>query len=940
MSTNGVNFDLSLLNQTQLTKFNKAKTDAERQAIFKEAFQNKDLSKQEKLVLQQNQVFTEAQINALKKIDGGEAFLNDMVYANVDTANGTFGMTGAEKLGADAARTKMVEFLIEDFKTLADVDAAQFPKGTLEALGLTKDDLKAALTPKLQAQEGRLDAQIPLTNPADIVAEKKPENIQVVENENGSIALYRGEAMQGVGNDPTEVLEFDTATGYNVRPPKEEGGTPTYLELKETKDGQGNVVRTLIDRTSAVNETKASIEALADGFTQEEFALFGDEFDKIVTDQDKLAFLQKKLGEKQDSEIQGLKTQAGELGIEIPEDLGENYEEQKAALEGLIAKQTTINKNKDAFTPPEGKNKIADVTLDEGESGARLHVKKDGGVKTRIHLYKDSKTDEKTGLPTHIAYSLGTNYGIKTPADGQKREMWQDLFLDNKGKYRDRAGLRTFEAVVGKDNKVTLREVIEGDKAEHDKKVKDFVAAQDKAHAALAAKHQSGVEAVGGKVDPAKTDAVPWYEQAGVRDQEMIEQLKEQVGEEGVGEIADLDKKTPAEQIEALQGKYMEQKGITVPQDATAESLATEIGKVNGELEKMHVPAGEQPIAQGTLNGNAIALDVANQRLERAKANDTLFDDGTENSYKALLAGQLSNVIKELVIASTEEDPNPKYSADGLIQTIEMGETDNIRVHYNEAGKITRIDHGSIYTPEGIHYDPETHFDYTGKVYDAGYTGLDAIIDKVKALGVPLEPKNIDSAEVFSAQTTEFNGLKDKLEAQSVDTSEYTITEGRGNLNANARTISNMQNMLDRATKANKLYADNKEAVDGAVNIINTLETIGLAEETVTNADGTKTIQAKQPTKVKNADGEIVTTIELKGGQKVVVQCNDSGRVAYVTVYLSSGQKIVFDEDGVKVDSDDHIERLGTAKDLPLDDNIVEKLKAMTLFKDFDFTTV
>ncbi len=943
MSTNGVNFDLTLLNQTQLTKFNKAKTEEEKQAIFKEAFQDKDLSKQEKLVLQQNQVFTEAEINALKKINGGESFLNDIVYKHLDTKpeGGTFGLTGAEKLGKDTARAEMIQFLIKDFKSLDDIDKAQFPKGTLEALGLTKEDLKAALTPKLQTAEGRLEATIPPTREQIAAGNANPEKIQVVKNENDSIALYRGEAMNGVGNEPTEVLAFDKAAGYNVRPPKEEGGTPTYFELKEIKNGDTVTSRQLVDVTSTVMERKQQINNLSDTqFTPEEYAEFADELNKIETDEQKLIFLQGKVKTKQDTTIREKMVEATNLGITLPENLGENYEAQLATINGLIEKQTTINKNKAAFTPPEGKNKIADVTLDEGDSGARLHVKKEGGVKTRIHLYKDSKTDETTGLPTHIAYSLGTNYGIKAPAEGQKREIWQDLFLGEDGKYHDRAKVRTFEAVVGDDNKVTLREVID-DKAAHDKKVKTFLDTQSKLHQAEAARHKSGVEAVGGTVDPAKVDAVPWFEQAGVRDAEMVEQLKAQVGEEAVAEITDLDKKTPAQQIEALQGKYIEQKGITVPAGATAESLATEIGKVNGELEKMHVPTGEQPIAQGTVNGNAIALNVANQRLERAKANDTLFDDGTEDSYKVRLAEELSDVIKDNVVASTEENPNPTYSADGLIQTITLKDNKYVDVYFDESGNITSIEHDvTKYTKAGIDYTDETHFDYTGKVYDAGYTGFDAIIDKVKALGVPLEPKNIDPAEVFSEQTTKFEDLKGQLEAQSVDTSGYTITEGRGNLNTNANTISNMQNMLDRATKANKLYADNEAAVDGAVNIINTLETIGLAEETVTNADGTETTQPKQPTKVKNADGEIVTTIELKGGQKVVVQCDETRVVTDVTVYSGSGQKINFNGYGVKVDSADRIERLGTAKDLPLDDAIVAQLKAMTLFQDFDFTTV
>lgn len=928
MSTNGVNFDLSLLNATQKTKFEKAKSEEEKIALFQEGFKNQKLNKQEKDSLRE-QGISEKAINLLKKMAGGEEFLNNLAYAHLETDGDNPTFKGAEKLGQETVKAQIIEFLNKDATSLADVD--KIPFETLEALGLTKEELQQALTPKLQAQAGRVPAEF-AANPS--AGQTTAEKVQIVKKEDNTIALYRGDDMNGVGNEPTEVLEFDPVAGAHVRP-AEEGKAPTYFEFKEIKDGNGNVTkRQFVDVTDKVKYA----ETLTNAFTTAEFAEFADEYSALSSATEKVTYLGNKLQAKQNNEIAALTQQATQLGATVPEELTGTYEEKKAALEGLIATQTTINKNKAAFTPPEGKNKIADVTLDEGESGARLHVKKDGGVKTRIHLYKDSKTDEKTGLPTHIAYSLGTNYGIKTPTEGQKREMWQDLFLGEDGKYHDRAKVRTFEAVVGDDNKVTLREVID-DKAKHDKDVKTFLDTQSKLHQAEAAKHQSGVEAVGGKVDPAKTDAVPWYEQAGVRDQEMIEQLKEQVGEEGVGEIADLDKKTPAQQIEALQGAYMKKNDITVPTGATAESLATEIGKVNGELKKMHVPAGEQPIAQGTVNGNAIALDVANQRLERAKANDTLFDDGTENSYKALLAGQLSNVIKELVVASTEEDPNPKYSVDGLIQTIEMGETDNIIVHYNEAGEITKIDHSSIYTPEGIDYDFE-HFDYTGKVYDAGYTGLDAIIDKVKALGVPLEPKNIDPAEVFSKQTTEFDELKSKLEAQSVDSSEYTITEGRGNLNANARTISNMQNMLDRATKANKLYADNKAAIDGAVNIINTLETIGLAEETVTGSDGSTTTQPKQPTKVQNADGAIETTIDLKGGQKVFVLFYESVNAIEVIVSPSAGTEISFGTYGVSVGPDNIIENIGTTKDLPSANDLVGQLENMTLFKDFDFTTM
>jgi len=563
----GINFDQSLLNRAARKELQAAGNDVEKQkAVFEKARDDGKLTGNEKDALTKGGFMTNDQIKLIKDMPDGEKFLSELAYAHLD---GNMGQLDANQVDIVKGQREdaIIDFLLK--ATGNDIEAFANKQKELN-FDLPADKVHNKLVKNLQREAGRVDATIvpdaslgqTTATKLQVKVEKDGENIK-------SIALYEGNAAKAGSGEPTRTLVPSEDGKYFV---DQQNGK--YYTFNAEKNSFADVTK----KVEEFNDKKERIGTLVGGLADD--VVIPENYAQMTQDE-KIEFLEQK-------QIEGLQNKLKQLGGADIE-LEGMFEDQKAQLNRAIEKQTTFNTNKAAFTPAEGKNKIA-VTIDEGDSGQRLHVKKDGGTQTRLHIYKDSTTDAETGLPTHVAISLGKDYGIQPKEGGKPREMWQDLFLDKEtGLYTDRAKMRKFEAVVSEDGKVTFKEQID-DKTKHDTDIKKFVGDNKVAAEKMIDEFGAQIkEATGQEHNRTDVDATPWFEQKGQLQTELRDGLKAQSTELGIEVNAEeLDKKPIEEQIKTLQD------GVNAKQTETINGLTEKV--------KEYVPAGLSEDQQAQLN--------------------------------------------------------------------------------------------------------------------------------------------------------------------------------------------------------------------------------------------------------------------------------------------------------------------------------------------------
>ncbi len=875
MSTNGVNFDVSLLSTNQQKKLQKATTEQEKINIFKQELGDTKLSKEENTSLQTKYGLTAEGIKQIKKMPGGEAFLNQLAYAHLETAGDNATFKGAEKLGEADVKTKLATFLVDanGLKTLDDI--SKIPAATLTEVGLIADDLTKVLTPRLQQEAGMVAAEFPANAAAGETAAKKV-NIIPVQAEDGtkSIKVFNDTTAVSADN-PDETLTFDAETGRYIRAPKEEGGASTYFALKETKDEAGNVTsRQLVDETVAVNQTKGQIEQLSGQFTSVEFAAFADEI-AGKTDAETAQILQGKLQEKQNGIITGLREQAAQLGATVPEDLGEGFEAQQAALNGIIQKQTTINRNRAAFTPEQGKRVITGATVDESTSKQRLRAAKQWD--TNIAVSQKAEFDPETGFPNRISISLGVSYGYQ---GGTKEERLTLRYDAKDGVYRDPQRLREFTPVVGDDGKVTLTVKADDGRIKQTVDQGKAIAAQMQAeHNAFVATHGAeGAQGLNGST-------VAWYNMKGAYAAD-----RQKVAYEGIAanvdtsEIAGYGEMTPAQQREAVVNTYIAahntanpDSAITVPTDEAGKAaLAGQIATAETELNGMH-DYGKVYASTGDTNLDAIMLHRAQVRksyIEQQNEVFTTVPDGGQSPQAKLQAA--TTVASDSVKKDGDGNPEVLYDpATGREQTVEMTAGGNITVAMDENGAPTSFARGDVsIDAQGNVTIGDANFEPVGAVYEALY-GADATGPKGLADVIPTIEAGVGEDFKFAPATEEqlaASNAEVATRAQAAIAAGYPLTaDDAGDV---AKLLEAEQNIATNNAK----YADVKDGIAASTTILAKAVETGVATDATT---GVKQVSHLEDERQR---------IDLADGSRIYVTFNDSNQISRISTLNAESQ--------------------------------------------------
>ena len=719
MSTNGVNFDKSLLTASQKTKFEKAKTDAEKVAIFQEGFKNEKLSKQEKDSLREKGI-TEAGINLLKKMEGGEAFLNTLAYAHLETDGDKPTFKGAEKLGDEALKQQIANFLITANKVANLDDIKKIPAATLQELGLTAEDLTQIIIPKLQQGANMVSAEFPANPAAGVNTATK---VNIVVDDKKEIKVFN-DTTAVTADNPTETLTFDPETGRYVRPAKDESGTNTYFALKEVTDENNNVVsRQLVDETGTVNQIKADIEGLSNQFTADEFAAFADELSG-KTDAETKEMLQGKLQEKQQGQVDSLKAQLKETyGIEVAADDAEladkSLEEQINILNARVGAQQNKKQARDAFT-----TKGAKATIDEGTSKQRILAKQNW--QGNIVVPKNATFDETTGLPSKVYVQLPDNYGF-TPAEGQapSRQFMSLKCTDAaKGQYTDARGLRTFTVEVNNEGKITFKENIDEG---HDERIAGVVAQDRAIEAQLAAEHEALVKAVGGEdAEVANTSSLPWNKRTAARDAAYVAALESGLGDTRP-EGYNAETMTVTQRRDALEAQYVETKSLTREGD-TAASVKQEIIELENGLEARH-DYNNKFAPTGRANGDLIMRSAAETRKAAIDAQDARFIEAPAGGKSPEeQVKEAFNITADAVKKDGSGNPEVTYSDNGQVQTLKMSSGDDIVCYIHIEDGPFAVERGDVevYMDEvTIGERANNKYELVGKAYEAVF-GEDA----------------------------------------------------------------------------------------------------------------------------------------------------------------------------------------------------------------------
>ena len=909
--TNGVNFDVSLLNASQQKKLAKATTEQEKIDIFKKELGNTELTKQEQTSLQTKYDLTEEGIKQIKKMPGGEAFLNQLAYAHLETEGDNATFKGAEKLGEADVKTKLATFLVDanGLKTLDDI--SKIPAATLTEVGLTADHLTKVLTPRLQQEAGMVKAEFP-ANPPHQPEKKEVRIVQAEVDGAKSIKVFNDTAAVDP-NAPDETLTFDAdETGRYVRAPKEEGGAPTYFALRETKDDAGNVTsRQLVDETALVNQTIADVNTLLDN------ELLAEDMDTIArecadkTIDEKKTYLEGKLQEKQQGAVDGLKAQLKDTyGIEVAADdaelQGKSLEEQIGILNGRVEAQRNKKEAIDAFTA-----KGAKATIDEGNSKQRLLAKQNW--EGRVVVAKGATFDDATGLPSKVYVQLPNNYGF-TPAEGAApRAQYMGLKCVDaaNGLYTDARGLRTFTVEVAEGGKITFKENIDEG---HDQRIAAQMRKDQAAAAAADAQHQMLVEAVGG-TEVADVSSIPWYERNAARESTYVAALETALGTVRP-ENYNAETMTVTQRRDALEAQYVTTKQVPQLTDKSDAQVAEAITGLETELDGMHdyrntfAPTGRR-------NADLIVHQAATDRKAEIVEQNTRFSaavNGTTDN--ATLTTALEGLKPENVVKDGDA-AKVTYSPDGRTQTIDMT-GDDVVVRHNTEGNATGVEIGSniSFTADGRTNKVkigENTYELVGNAYMVAFgadaTGAKNIGDVAAQVATRTEvPVGVSQAEQhvkYRADEADYNQRKEALAAQGV-----TITAA----------YDGQQTTVDALVAKENEVKTNNEALTPVQ------QQVDAAKAAVTNIPaGTAAAEQKS--------GDTVTgyTIKLADDSQIAV----TGTGSNITAITYSG--VTFNSNGtIKVDKDNNAETTNDIVNLSYIGNVFTMYKFEDIKKMID----
>lgn len=908
MSTNGVNFDKSLLTASQKTKFEKAKTDAEKVAIFQEGFKNEKLSKQEKDSLREKGI-TEAGINLLKKMEGGEAFLNTLAYAHLETDGDKPTFKGAEKLGDEALKQQIANFLITANKVANLDDIKKIPAATLQELGLTAEDLTQIIIPKLQQGANMVSAEFPANPAAGVNTATK---VNIVVDDKKEIKVFN-DTTAVTADNPTETLTFDPETDRYVRPAKDESGTNTYFALKEVTDENNNVVsRQLVDETGTVNQIKADIEGLSNQFTADEFAAFADELSG-KTDAETKEMLQGKLQEKQQGQVDSLKAQLKETyGIEVAADDAEladkSLEEQINILNARVGAQQNKKQARDAFT-----TKGAKATIDEGTSKQRILAKQNW--QGNIVVPKNATFDETTGLPSKVYVQLPDNYGF-TPAEGQapSRQFMSLKCTDAaKGQYTDARGLRTFTVEVNNEGKITFKENIDEG---HDERIARVVAQDGAIEAQLAAEHEALVKAVGGEdAEVANTSSLPWNKRTAARDAAYVAALESGLGDTRP-EGYNAETMTVTQRRDALEAQYVETKSLTREGD-TAASVKQEIIELENGLEARH-DYNNKFAPTGRANGDLIMRSAAETRKAAIDAQDARFIEVPEGGQSPQQRLQAAITVDASHVKKDDEDNiEVLYGNEGNTQYVEMLQGGNIIVGFDGENNASYFERGDVVINDTIvkvGSGEDSTYEPLGIVYETlhgteatGPKGIKEILPSIEA--------NIGGDFKFAPAT------EAQLEASNAElaTRAAAVTEANYPLSAaDALDVGKVLKAEQDIVINNANYVAVKDGIATSVETLSTASTVGIA----TDEAGAKKVEylndRRQMITLLNGD-EIYITFGADDEIETISTAESNGKDGFTE--LGIWDSSVFynpdEEDGQNdANNNKDIKRYGAAKDL------------------------